>query len=82
MTKQECAIIMAHTGICMLTGEEFKEFHKEKPDISQDDFAEVVAYMHGKVLSERLELTPSEKHEVMNRLMSMIMDEVVASQME
>ena len=27
MTKQECAIIMAHTGICMLTGEEFKEFH-------------------------------------------------------
>lgn len=28
MTKQECAIIMAHTGICMLTGEEFNEFHK------------------------------------------------------
>jgi len=28
MTKQECAIIMAQTGICMLTGEEFNEFHK------------------------------------------------------
>lgn len=28
MTKQECAIIMAHTGICMLTGEEFNEFNK------------------------------------------------------
>jgi len=28
MTKQECAIIMAHTGICMLTGEEFNGFHK------------------------------------------------------
>ena len=28
MTKQECAIIMAHTGICMLTGKEFNEFHK------------------------------------------------------
>ena len=28
MTKQECAIIMAYTGICMLTGEEFNEFHK------------------------------------------------------
>lgn len=28
MTKEECAIIMAHTGICMLTGEEFDIFHK------------------------------------------------------
>jgi hypothetical protein len=28
MTKQECAIIMAYTGICMLTGEEFNEYHK------------------------------------------------------
>lgn len=28
MTKQECAIIMAHTGICMLTGDEFNEFHE------------------------------------------------------
>lgn len=28
MTKSECAIIMAHTGICMLTGEDFSIFHK------------------------------------------------------
>ncbi len=28
MTKQECAIIMAHTGICMLTGEDFSIFHE------------------------------------------------------
>lgn len=28
MTKQECAIIMAHTGVCMLTGNEFSEYHK------------------------------------------------------
>lgn len=28
MTKQECAIIMAYTGTCMLTGDEFSVFHK------------------------------------------------------
>ena len=28
MTKQECAIIMAYTGVCMLTGNEFSEYHK------------------------------------------------------
>lgn len=28
MTKQECAIIMAYTGICMLTGNEFSVFHE------------------------------------------------------
>lgn len=28
MTKQECAIIMAHTGICMLTGKDFNIFHE------------------------------------------------------
>ena len=28
MTKQECAIVMAHTGICMLTGNDFSIFHK------------------------------------------------------
>ena len=33
MTKQECAIIMAHTGICMLTGEDFNIFHKYVEDI-------------------------------------------------
>lgn len=33
MTKKECAIIMAHTGICMLTGEDFYIFHKYVEDI-------------------------------------------------
>ena len=33
MTKRECAIIMAHTGICMLTGEDFPIFHKYVEDI-------------------------------------------------
>lgn len=28
MTKQECAIIMAYTGICMLTGDDFSIFHE------------------------------------------------------
>ena len=28
MTKRECAIVMAHTGICMLTGSDFDIFHK------------------------------------------------------
>lgn len=28
MTKFECAIVMAHTGICMLTEEDFNIFHK------------------------------------------------------
>ena len=28
MTKQECAIVMAYTGICMLTGENFGVFHE------------------------------------------------------
>ena len=28
MTKRECAIVMAHTGITMLTGDDFDIFHK------------------------------------------------------
>ena len=28
MTKKECAIIMAHTGVCMLQGMDFPIFHK------------------------------------------------------
>lgn len=28
MTKHECAIVMAHTGICMLTGDDFGIYHK------------------------------------------------------
>lgn len=33
MTKRECAIVMAHTGICMLEGENFTIFHKYVEDI-------------------------------------------------
>lgn len=33
MTKLECAIIMAHTGTTMLTGEDFSIFHKYIEDI-------------------------------------------------
>ena len=33
MTKHECAIVMAHTGICMLAGDDFKIFHKYVEDI-------------------------------------------------
>lgn len=74
MNKVEKAI--EHIKLTRPTYEDFEEFHKEKPDISQDDFIEAVAYMHGKVLAKHLELTPSEKHEVMNRLMEMIIDEI------
>ena len=28
MTKRECAIVMAYTGVCMLAGENFSIFHK------------------------------------------------------
>ena len=28
MTKQECAIIMAHTGVCMLTGDNRRCFYE------------------------------------------------------
>lgn len=28
MTKYECAIVMAHTGICMLTGDDFGIYHE------------------------------------------------------
>ncbi len=28
MTKRECAIVMAHTGICMLTDGDFQIFHE------------------------------------------------------
>lgn len=28
MTKRECAIVMAYTGVCMLAGEDFGIFHK------------------------------------------------------
>lgn len=33
MTKRECAIVMARTGICMLTEEDFSIFHKYVEDI-------------------------------------------------
>ena len=33
MTKRECAIIMAHLGVCMLTGEDLSIFHKYVEDI-------------------------------------------------
>ena len=33
MTDREKAIIMAHTGICMLTGDKFQIFHKYVEDI-------------------------------------------------
>lgn len=33
MTDKEKAIVMAHTGICMLTGEKFSVFHKYIEDI-------------------------------------------------
>ena len=28
MTKHECAVVMAYTGVCMLTGEDFDIFHR------------------------------------------------------
>ena len=33
MTKRECAIVMAHTGKCMLAGEDFRIFHKYVEDV-------------------------------------------------
>ncbi len=33
MTDREKAIVMAHTGICMLTGDKFRIFHKYVEDI-------------------------------------------------
>ena len=33
MTDREKAIVMAHTGICMLTGDKFRIFHKYVDDI-------------------------------------------------
>ena len=33
MTKKECAIVMAHTGITMLSGEDFRIFHRYVEDI-------------------------------------------------
>lgn len=33
MTKRECAIVMAYTGICMLSGEDFRFFHKYVEDV-------------------------------------------------
>ena len=33
MTDQEKAIVMAHTGVCMLTGDKFDIFHKYIQDI-------------------------------------------------
>lgn len=33
MTKKECAIVMAYTGITMLSGEDFKIYHKYIEDI-------------------------------------------------
>lgn len=33
MTDKEKAIVMAHTGVCMLTGDKFQIFHKYIEDI-------------------------------------------------
>ena len=33
MTDRETAIVMAHTGICMLAGDKFSIFHKYVEDI-------------------------------------------------
>ena len=33
MTDREKAIVMAHTGICMLTGDKFQIFHKYVEEI-------------------------------------------------
>lgn len=33
MTDHEKAIVMAHTGVCMLTGDKFSIFHKYIEDI-------------------------------------------------
>ena len=33
MTDREKAIVMAHTGVCMLTGDKFQIFHKYVEDI-------------------------------------------------
>ena len=35
MTKRECAIVMAYTGVCMLTGEDFSIYHKYVEDIME-----------------------------------------------
>lgn len=35
MTKQECAIVMAYTGIAMLTGDDFDIFHKYVENIME-----------------------------------------------
>lgn len=33
MTKNECAIVMAHTGICMLKGEDINLFYRYLADL-------------------------------------------------
>ena len=40
MTKQECAIIMTHTGVCMLTGDEMEMHFVEKEFLpeGQDEY--------------------------------------------
>lgn len=35
MTKKECAIIMAHTGICMLAEDDFDVFYEYVEEIMQ-----------------------------------------------
>lgn len=35
MKKKECAIVMAYTGVCMLSGKNFSLFHKYIEEILQ-----------------------------------------------
>lgn len=35
MTKHECAIVMAYTGVCMCAGENFRIFHEYVNDIME-----------------------------------------------
>lgn len=33
MTKRECAIVMCHTGVCMLEGDDMMEFYRYLMDL-------------------------------------------------
>ena len=50
MTIRECAIVMAHTGICMLEGDAFNEFYKYLEELfGRPVYTHEIAFMENEI---------------------------------
>lgn len=73
MNKVEKALEIIH--LIKPEYEDFENFPR-KDEITMDMFLEVVAFMTGHVLSARLDLSPKERNQLMNRLVIEVIDKL------